>query len=147
MKPKIEGITPILNVSSIADSVAWFELLGWERTFTWNESGLIGEGKSAKLSNKSGPANFAGICSGETSIMLCLKGQGPSQVSLDNTKAQGVWMSWWLSTKGEVDIYYDLAVRSKMMILQVPQDEPWGVREFHLQHPDGHVFRVGSGLD
>ena len=26
-------------------------------------------------------------------------------------------------------------------------DEPWGVREFHLRHPDGQTFRVSSGLD
>ena len=25
-------------------------------------------------------------------------------------------------------------------------DEPWGVREFHLRHPDGHMFRVSGGL-
>jgi len=25
-----------------------------------------------------------------------------------------------------------------------PTDEPWGVREFHLRHPDGHTFRVGA---
>jgi len=25
-----------------------------------------------------------------------------------------------------------------------PTDEPWGVREFHLRHPDGHIFRVGA---
>jgi hypothetical protein len=22
---------------------------------------------------------------------------------------------------------------------------PWGVREMHVRHPDGHVFRVGRG--
>ena len=26
-----------------------------------------------------------------------------------------------------------------------PTDEPWGVREFHLRHPDGHMFRVSAG--
>jgi hypothetical protein len=28
-----------------------------------------------------------------------------------------------------------------------PTDEPWGVREFHLRHPDGHTFQVSSGLN
>ena len=28
-----------------------------------------------------------------------------------------------------------------------PTDEPWGVREFHLRHPDGHTFRIGAGMD
>jgi hypothetical protein len=24
---------------------------------------------------------------------------------------------------------------------------PWHVREMHLRHPDGHVFRVSQGLE
>lgn len=25
-----------------------------------------------------------------------------------------------------------------------PTDEPWGMREFHLVHPDRHTFRVSA---
>ena len=25
-----------------------------------------------------------------------------------------------------------------------PTDEPWGVREFHLRHADGHTFRISA---
>ena len=28
-----------------------------------------------------------------------------------------------------------------------PADMPWGVREMHVRHPDGHVFRIGTGLE
>jgi hypothetical protein len=28
-----------------------------------------------------------------------------------------------------------------------PTDMPWNVREMHVRHPDGHVFRVGKGLE
>ena len=27
-----------------------------------------------------------------------------------------------------------------------PQNEPWGVREMHVRHPDGHMFRVSTGI-
>jgi hypothetical protein len=27
-----------------------------------------------------------------------------------------------------------------------PTDMPWSVREMHVRHPDGHVFRVSKGL-
>jgi hypothetical protein len=27
-----------------------------------------------------------------------------------------------------------------------PTDEPWGVRECRLVHPDGHTFRVSAPL-
>ena len=33
-----------------------------------------------------------------------------------------------------------------MKITYPPTNEPWGVREFHLRHPDGHTFRVSAGL-
>ena len=26
-------------------------------------------------------------------------------------------------------------------------DMPWNVREMHVRHPDGHVFRIGRGID
>ena len=28
-----------------------------------------------------------------------------------------------------------------------PTNEPWGVREMHVRHPDGHVFRISQGHD
>jgi hypothetical protein len=28
-----------------------------------------------------------------------------------------------------------------------PTDMPWNVREIHLRRPDGHVFRIGKGLE
>jgi hypothetical protein len=28
-----------------------------------------------------------------------------------------------------------------------PADMPWNVREMHIRHPDGHVFRVSQGIE
>ena len=28
-----------------------------------------------------------------------------------------------------------------------PTDEPWGVREMHVRHPDGHVFRISHPIE
>ncbi len=33
-----------------------------------------------------------------------------------------------------------------MTVTFPPTDEPWGVREFHLRHPEGHTFRVSAPL-
>lgn len=60
-----KGITPILNVSDLQASFAWFEKLGWTRGWDWGSP---------------------------------------------------------------------------------PTDEPWGVREMHVRHPDGHVFRISRGM-
>jgi hypothetical protein len=31
-------------------------------------------------------------------------------------------------------------------VLKPPRDEPFGLREMHVRHPDGHVFRIGQPL-
>ena len=56
---KARAVTPILNVSDFAESVAWFEALGWEKAWDWGD-----------------PPTFGGVCSGEVEIFLCVDGQG-----------------------------------------------------------------------
>jgi catechol 2,3-dioxygenase-like lactoylglutathione lyase family enzyme len=55
----IERVTPILNVSNLQDSFAWFEKLGWQKSWDWGD-----------------PPDFGGVCSGEFEIYLCENGQG-----------------------------------------------------------------------
>jgi len=31
-------------------------------------------------------------------------------------------------------------------VAQPPTDTPWGVREMHLRHPDGHVSQISQQL-
>jgi uncharacterized glyoxalase superfamily protein PhnB len=143
----VAAITPILNVADISASLAWFEQLGWRRCFTWNAGGMIPGSADA---NSAGPATFASVGSGQVEIFLCLGAQGsrggptPRHTSGDDTG--GVWMSWWVHSPADVDAVHELAVRHGMTIGRPPMDEPWGVREFHLVHPDGHTFRVSSGI-
>jgi len=47
----------------------------------------------------------------------------------------------------EVDAAYQLALEHGLIVTWPPTDEPWGVREFHLRHPDGHTFRVSAGIE
>ena len=147
----VEKITPVLNVSNIAESFAWFETFGWQRSFSWNQAGLIGEGPTCGVGNEHGPADFAGVCQGKTTLFLCQGGQGPRGTALpakpgaDDT--DGVWMTWWVSSKAEVDAMHAIALEHNFAVTSPPTDEPWGVREFHLRHPDGHTFRISCGLD
>jgi len=123
-------VTPILNVSGIDASFAWFEALGWEQN--WREGG------------------FAAIRCGRVEVFLCEGAQGsrgerrPRYPGDDDT--DGVWMTWWLDTPADVDAAHALALQHGFEVTWPPTDEPWGVREFHLRHPDGHTFRVASGL-
>ena len=134
----VHSVTPILNVSSVPQSLAWFEALGWERTFSWNDGGMIDD---AADEDEAGPADFAGLCSGEAGIFLCRDGQGPRPASPGE---DGVWMSWWVGSRAALDDLHATAVAAGLDVPMAPTDEPWGAREFHLRHPDGHRFRVSA---
>jgi catechol 2,3-dioxygenase-like lactoylglutathione lyase family enzyme len=140
----VHRLMPILNVSNIVESFAWFEKLGWKKGWDWGD-----------------PPTFGGVCNGAVEIFLCQDGQGsrggpirgpqdplgvgvPRHVGDDDTG--GVWMSWFLSSPAEVDAAYKLALEQGITVTWPPTDEPWGVRECHLRHPDGHTFRVSAGI-
>ena len=147
----VEKITPILNVSDIGASFEWFEKFDWQRSFSWNQGGLIGDGEQAAGENEHGPADFGGVCQGDATIFLCCGAQGsrgtlkPNQA--DDETRDGVWMTWWLGSKSDVDRFHQIALDNGFVVAMPPTEEPWGVREFHLRHPDGHTFRVSCGID
>ncbi len=130
---KVEALTPILNVSDLEASFVWFDKLGWEKAWAYGN-----------------PPEFGCVCNGKVEIFLCKDGQGsrggpmPSFAGDDNTG--GVWMSWWVSSPAEVDATHALAVEHGLIVTWPPTDEPWGVRECHIRHPDGHTFRISAGI-
>ena len=154
----VRGVTPILNVSDVPASLRWFEGLGWKRGFAWNEGGMI---EGAADANAAGPARFASVCAHDEGddapgqggqIFLCQDGQGlrggkPAPLRLDGDDDTGaMWMSVWLPSPADVDAAHALAVMRGVTVLWPPMDEPWGVRECRIMHPDGHVFRLSAGL-
>jgi hypothetical protein len=131
-----EGLTPILNVSNIADSFAWFAKLGWTKAWDWGE-----------------PATFGCVRSGKCEIFLCQGaqgGRGNGRVKMtfgpdgDQTADKGVWLSIWVN---DVDGVYQHCLEQGLDVAWPPTDMPWNVREMHVRHPDGHVFRIGKGID
>ena len=62
----------------------------------------------------------------------------------DEKGDKGVWMSVWVD---DVDEMYKQCVAAGLEVIFPPTDMPWNVREMHLRHPDGHVFRVGWGFE
>jgi uncharacterized glyoxalase superfamily protein PhnB len=143
----IKGLTPVLNVTDVPKSLAWFESLGWTRGFTWNEGGPIAE---AADRNAHGDAHFGSVCAENAQIFLCRGGQGSRGTIMPrwpgDDLTDGVWMSWWIDSIPSLNELHEKAVALGHTVTMPPTDEPWGVREFHLRHPDGHMFRVSSGL-
>src|SRR5215211_638467 len=130
---KIIGLTPILNVSNLAESFAWFEKLGWRKGWDWGD-----------------PPTFGGVVCGNSEIFLCQDGQGarggPMPREPWDNQAGSTWMSWWLGSTAEVDAVYELALKLGIPAPWPPTDMPWNVRECHIRHPDGHTFRVSANL-
>lgn len=127
----VNALTPILNVSDIMASFDWFQKLGWTIGFQWGE-----------------PTGFGSVCSGQVEIFLCQGAQGgrgkSSEISTYGAgeKAdKGVWMSLWVD---DVDEIAKLCNTIDIEVTMPPTDMPWNVREMHIRHPDGHVFRVGQ---
>ncbi len=129
----VKAVTPILNVSSLAESFTWFEKLGWHRDLEWGD-----------------PPSFGAVACGHARIFLCQDGQGarggPMPREPWDNEAGSVWMSWWLESPAEVDAVYAQAEANGFVTLWPPTDMPWHVRECHIRHPDGHTFRVSAGL-
>lgn len=138
--PRVERVVPILNVSDIRDSFAWFEKLGWDKGFEW------------KADPSDDAPGFGAVETGNCEIFLCRDGQGSRGKATnhttfgpdgDETSDKGVWMSIWVD---DVDAMHHRCVTEHLDITHPPTDEPWGVREFHVRHPDGHVFRISANL-
>jgi uncharacterized glyoxalase superfamily protein PhnB len=67
----------------------------------------------------------------------------PSPATIGRT---GVWMTWWMASVAELDETHAKAIEAGAIVTMPPTNKPWGIREFHLRHPDGHMFRVSAGL-
>lgn len=131
-----KGLTPILNVSNMEQSFSWFATLGWKKLWEWGD-----------------PPGFGAVGSGECEIFLCLDGQGGRGRGNtlmtfgpdgDESDDRGTWMSIWVD---DVDAVHRECLAEGLDITWPPTDMPWNVREMHVRHPDGHVFRVSRGLE
>lgn len=131
-----KDLNPILNVSDIQESFAWFEKLGWQKAWDWGK-----------------PPTFGAVRSGKVEIFLCQDGQGGrgnGGVKMtfgpegDETTDKGVWMSIWVE---DVDAIHRHCLDQGLDVAWPPTNMPWGTREMHVRHPDGHVFRISQGIE
>ncbi|MBI3405907.1 MAG: bleomycin resistance family protein, partial [Acidobacteria bacterium] len=115
-------------------SFAWFEKLGWKKNWEWGA-----------------PPDFGAVSSGECEIFLCQDGQGgrgksdlPTTAGFAESADKGVWMSIWVD---DVDAIHQHCLAQGIEVTMPPDNKPWNVREMHVRHPDGHVFRISKGLE
>lgn len=132
----VKHLTPILNVSDIEHSFAWFQKLGWTRGLEWGT-----------------PIAFGSVYSGQCELFLCQGGQGGRGASgfaatfgpgSNEAAEKGVWMSIWVD---DIDAIHQRCLDNEIEVTWPPTNMPWNVREMHLRHPDGHVFRVSRAME
>jgi hypothetical protein len=135
MAMSAKGLTPILNVSEITQSFAWFERLGWKKPRDWGDT-----------------PSFGAVGSGASEIFLCQgaqggRGNGGVKSTFggggSETADKGVWMAVWV---GDVDAIHRHCLERGLDVAFPPTDIPRSGRQMHLRHPDGHVFRVSQGI-
>ncbi|MFO0859485.1 MAG: bleomycin resistance family protein [Phycisphaerales bacterium] len=147
---QIHHLTPILNVTDVLASIAWFEKWGWRKCWAWYDAVMMMDGDprfaQAQRTGEAGAPSFAAVGAGHCEIFLCRGGQGgkgmPATADYEAT-SKGMWLSIFVEG---VDDIHAKCVSAGLTVLMAPTNEPWGMREFHLQHPDGHVLRVSQGV-
>lgn len=113
-------LTPILNVSDIPQSFAWFEKLGWVKRWDWGD-----------------PPDFGAVGSGGSEIFLCQDCQG-------GRGDDGVWLAVLVD---DCDAVHERCVEQGLEVVMPPTDQPWHLREMFVRHPDGHTIRIGHVLE
>ena len=121
---KAELVVPVLNVSSIEPSFAWFAKLGWRQGL--RVGSRAGRRAGVRL----------GACATTARSSSCLDGQG-------GRGEHGAWMSVWVD---DVDAVHERCLREGLEVTHGPVDEVWHVREGHVRHPDGHILRISRAL-
>jgi len=96
------------------------------------------------LADADGGPSFGAVSCDGFEIFLRLDGQGGRGRGRDGSDSgHGVWLSMWVD---DVEGVHATCLREGLEVIRAPQDEPWGVREMQVRHPDEHVFRMSQEL-
>lgn len=119
---ELHGLQPVLPVADLARSVRWYcELIGLELDFLWGEPAHYGRVKNLGFG---------------APIYLHL-----SQVAPGETVSRAELR---LHVGRDVDGLYAACRARGVAVGAPPADQPWGLREFELRDPDGHLLIFGA---
>lgn len=115
---KIESVIPILYSDDIKRSIAYYtDILGFEEHWSWDDE-----------------PSFGGVVDGNTAIFFCKGDQGH----------KGTWLA---INVDNVDEYFKTIKSKGALILSEPDTKPWFMREMLVKDPDGHILRIGHGIE
>ena len=110
-------VVPILYSRDISTSLAYYtDILGFTGKWAWGD-----------------PPTFGGIVKDSVEVFFCKECQGNP----------GTWLSIMVD---KVDEYFESVKSKGAKTGQPPQTMEWGVREFIVEDPDGHILRFGQNM-
>ena len=111
---RVHHLTPILNVSSVTQSFAWFEKLGWQKAWDWGS-----------------PPTFGGVCCDKAEIFLCEGGQGGrGHTGLpmtfgpgsDEAAEKGIWYCRGVTEMGQILFWQPLLLLVVLLLVVTMRD-------------------------
>ena len=115
---KFEKSVTILYSKDVAASLNYYvEKLGFEGKWEWDS-----------------PPTFGGVFRNDVEVFFCKEDQGHP----------GTWLSIMVDN---VDEYYDSIKDKEAIIISLPDNKPWNMREMLVQDLDGHIIRFGNRID
>jgi uncharacterized glyoxalase superfamily protein PhnB len=124
---RLRSVAPGFTVGDLDKSVAWYrDVLGFHPGDRWESDGkLMG----------------IEMVAGRVVFMLT---QDDWKKGRDRVKGEGVRI--YCTTVQDVDVLARRAKSQGAKLTQEPSDQPWGMRDFALNDPDGYKITVGIDL-
>jgi uncharacterized glyoxalase superfamily protein PhnB len=111
-----QALTPTLPVRDVHASLAWYrDALGCEIAWVWDDG------------------RFAAVFHGDV-----------VQIYFTRADATVTPMTFYVHVD-DADRLHTLYRERGVVIVEPLESKPWGMREFAVRDPDGHVFRLGHG--
>ncbi len=124
---QFHGIQPVLPVSDVSRAARWFcDVLGFELDF------IAGEPPSYARVKKGGDRKGEDSWGDPVYIRLwqC------------NRRDERPWRGEIVIHVGyDIDGLHAAYVKRGVTVIEAPISQPWGLREFAIREPDGHVLR------
>jgi hypothetical protein len=115
---KFESLVPILYSANLERSIDYYiNKLAFAQQWIWDDE-----------------KTFGGVSLDCINIFFCKLNQGNP----------GTWLA---INVDNVDEYYEMIKSKGAVILSMPEDKPWHMREMLVQNPDRHIIRFGNGIE
>jgi uncharacterized glyoxalase superfamily protein PhnB len=122
---RMRSVSPSFTVNDIEKSVAWYrDVMGFVEQKRWEDDGkLLG----------------VEMLAGSVVVML---GQDDWKKGRDRVKGEGFRI--YCDTAQDVDRLAARVEASGGRVTQQPTDQPWGMRDFSVEDPDGFKISIGA---